>query len=174
MAEPLLQPPELSPEQAHTFHERAAILEFDGKLPREMAEALALAEVKGKRNEKSLPQQLEFLIDGTQSMTGKLTFTPALSYAPAPPAQRHSRTSVAAAEAIRPSTNRLRQRVLDYIESRGAAGATDQECQKDLGMDESTQRPRRWELAQARLITQAGTRRTKSGRAATVWVVENN
>jgi hypothetical protein len=39
-------------------------------------------------------------------------------------------------------------------------------------MDESTQRPRRWELAQARLITQAGTRRTKSGRAATVWVVE--
>lgn len=52
MVAPLLQPPELSPEQAHTFHERAAILEFDGKLPREMAEALALAEVKGKRNEK--------------------------------------------------------------------------------------------------------------------------
>lgn len=124
---------------------------------------------------KSLPhlqKQLEFLIDGSQSMTGKLTLTPVLFYGQDPPAQRHSRTSVAAAEAIRPSTNRLRQRVFDYIESRGADGATDQECQKDLGMDESTQRPRRWELAQARLITQAGTRRTKSGRAATVWVVD--
>lgn len=115
-------------------------------------------------------KQPELFAVGSKSMTGELTLTPVLFYGQDPPAQRHSRTSVAAAEAIRPSTNRLRQRVLDYIESRGAAGATDQECQTDLGMDESTQRPRRWELAQARLITQSGTRRTKSGRAATVWV----
>jgi hypothetical protein len=117
-------------------------------------------------------KQPELFTVGSQSMTGKLTLTPVLFYGQDPPAQRHSRPSVEAAEAIRPSTNRLRQRVFDYIESRGADGATDQECQKDLGMDESTQRPRRWELAQARLITQAGTRRTKSGRAATVWVVD--
>lgn len=38
---------------------------------------------------KSLPhlqKQLEFLIDGSQSMTGKLTLTPALSFSPDPPA----------------------------------------------------------------------------------------
>mgnify|MGYP001269891993 FL=1 len=115
-------------------------------------------------------KQPELFAVGSQSMTGKLTLTPVLFYGQDPPAQRHSRTSVAAAEAIRPSTNRLRQRVLEYIEACGPAGATDDECQAALGMNGSTQRPRRWELAQMRLITQSGTRRTVSGRAATVWV----
>ena len=116
-------------------------------------------------------KQPELFIVGSQSMTGKLTLTPRLTYQPDPPAQQHSRTSVEAAEAIRPSTNRLRQRVLEYIEACGPAGATDDECQAALGMNGSTQRPRRLELAQMRLITQSGTRRTVSGRAATVWVV---
>ena len=116
-------------------------------------------------------KQPELFAVGSQSMTGKLTLTPVLFYGQDPPAQRHSRTSVAAAEAIRPSTNRLRQRVLEYIEACGPAGATDDECQAALGMNGSTQRPRRLELAQMRLITQSGTRRTVSGRAATVWVV---
>jgi len=118
-----------------------------------------------------MPKQLEFLVDGSKSMTGDLMLTPVPFYAQDPPAQQHSRTSVEAAEAIRPSTNRLRQRVLEYIEACGPAGATDDECQAALGMNGSTQRPRRLELAQMRLITQSGTRRTVSGRAATVWVV---
>lgn len=118
-----------------------------------------------------MTEQPELFTVGSKSMTGELTLTPVPFYAQDPPAQRHSRPSVEAAEAIRPSTNRLRQRVLEYIEACGPAGATDEECQEALGMNGSTQRPRRWELAKARLITQSGTRRTKSGRAATVWVI---
>ena len=39
-------PAGLTPEQAHTYHERAGILEYDGHLPRQMAEAVALAGVR--------------------------------------------------------------------------------------------------------------------------------
>ena len=39
-------PAGLTPEQAHTYHERAGILEYDGHLPRPMAEAVALAGVR--------------------------------------------------------------------------------------------------------------------------------
>ncbi len=39
-------PAGLTPEQAHTYHERAGIMEYDGHLPRPMAEAVALAGVR--------------------------------------------------------------------------------------------------------------------------------
>ena len=39
-------PAGLNPEQAHTYHERAGILEYDGHLPRQVAEAVALAGVR--------------------------------------------------------------------------------------------------------------------------------
>ena len=120
-----------------------------------------------------MTKQPELFDIGSQSMTGRITITPALAYAPDPPAQHHSRTSVEAGVAIKPCTGRLRQRVLEYIQSCGPSGATDEECQLALAMPGSTQRPRRWELAQARLITQAGTRCTTSGRVAQVWAVEN-
>lgn len=41
-------PAGLTPEQAHAYHERAGILEYDGHLPRPMAEAVALAGVRRK------------------------------------------------------------------------------------------------------------------------------
>jgi len=43
-------PAGLNPEQAHTYHERAGIMEFDGHLPRQMAEAIALAGVRRANN----------------------------------------------------------------------------------------------------------------------------
>jgi hypothetical protein len=92
-----------------------------------------------------------------------------------PPAQRHSPTSVAAAEAIRPATGRLRMAVLEYLRSCGQNGATDDEMQDalngTLGMGPSTQRPRRIELVEAGLVADSGrTRLTKAGRKAVVWV----
>ncbi len=79
-------------------------------------------------------------------------------------------TSRAAAEAVKPDAARLRQAVLRYIQSRGPAGATDQEIQAALGLAGDTQRPRRWELQKADLIHDSGQRRkTSSGREAIVW-----
>jgi DNA-binding IclR family transcriptional regulator len=50
-------------------------------------------------------------------------------------------------------------------------GLTDEEMQRQLEMNPSTQRPRRIELARRGLVVDAGTRRTASGRMATVWRV---
>ncbi len=86
-----------------------------------------------------------------------------------PPAQRHSPTSVAAAEAIRPAMNRLQQLVLDFIRLQGEAGATDEEMQDCIPMLPSTQRPRRIELQRRGLIRQCGERKVRSGRMAAVW-----
>jgi hypothetical protein len=89
---------------------------------------------------------------------------------PAPPCVAHSATSVAAAEAIKPSTTTLRARVLRYLRECGAVGATDEEMQSDLHMNPSTQRPRRGELVDMGAVRDSGrTRLTRSGRKATVW-----
>jgi hypothetical protein len=80
-------------------------------------------------------------------------------------------TSAAAAAAIRPSAATLRGRVLTAIVASGIDGRTDEELQHELGIQGSTQRPRRQELQQAVLITQSGeVRKTASGRSAVVWV----
>jgi len=51
-------------------------------------------------------------------------------------------------------------------------GRTDEEIQRMLKLNPSTQRPRRIELVQAGKVRDSGrTRKTKSGRAATVWEV---
>lgn len=90
-----------------------------------------------------------------------------------PPAQRHSETSVAAAEAIKPDANRLRAMVYEYIASRGQDGATDEEGQEALAMQGSTYRPRRVELqAAGRIRKLDATRPTRSGRQAAVWVAK--
>ena len=88
-----------------------------------------------------------------------------------PPSQRHSPTSRAAAEAIAPTAGTLRAAVLTYLRQRGDEGATDSECQESLGMNPSTQRPRRIELVEAGLVVDSGrVRKTPSGRKAVVWV----
>jgi len=88
-----------------------------------------------------------------------------------PPAQQHSATSKDAAERIKPSVHSLRAQVLIYLERRGPDGATDIEMQQALAMDGNTQRPRRIELvADGSVVDSGRTRRTDSGRQATVWV----
>jgi hypothetical protein len=85
------------------------------------------------------------------------------------PAQQHSRTSMAAADSLDPDTlNKLQGKVLATIQA-APAGLTDEEISARLGMNPSTQRPRRIELQKRGFIEQAGTRRTASGRQAAVW-----
>ena len=85
------------------------------------------------------------------------------------PAQKHSATSVAAAESLDGNTlNKLQRAVLELLHSE-PAGLTDEEMAGRLGMNPSTQRPRRVELAKRGLVVKAGTRKTASGRSADVW-----
>jgi hypothetical protein len=81
-------------------------------------------------------------------------------------------TSRAAAQRIAPTVTTIRGRVLDYVRSRGTHGATDEEIQRGVGLEGSTQRPRRVELYVQGWITDSGQRRvTASGRRAVVWLV---
>lgn len=86
-----------------------------------------------------------------------------------PPAQMHSPTSRAAAEAIAPDASTLRERVFRCILTNGPV--TDQEIQDLCKMDPSTERPRRVELVNAGRIYAAGKKRTRSGRSAFAWKV---
>lgn len=87
------------------------------------------------------------------------------------PSVRGSVTSAAAADSLDGTAlNALQRRVLEFLRSR-PEGATDEEMQRGLGMNPSTQRPRRIELARRGLVVEAGTRRTSSGRSASVWRV---
>ena len=87
------------------------------------------------------------------------------------PAQQHSVTSMQAADALdEKALTRLHRQVLAFLEAR-PDGATDEEMQAGLGMNPSTQRPRRIELARRGLVIEAGTRKTASKRNATVWRV---
>ena len=82
-------------------------------------------------------------------------------------------TSKAAAKAIEPSAEVLRGQVLAYIRSQGERGATDEEIQQALEMQGNTERPRRGELVEAGLVKKSdATRKTSSGRAASVWVAK--
>lgn len=87
-----------------------------------------------------------------------------------PPAIRTSATSQAAADAIRPNAATLRARVLEAIRAR-PEGLTDEEGQTVTGLEGNTYRPRRRELEKAGLVRLSlGTRLTRSGRAAAVWI----
>lgn len=87
----------------------------------------------------------------------------------AAPAQAHSATSKAAAESIRPAAATLRAAVLRLIRTY-PGGLTDEEGIDLTGLSPSTYRPRRIENVRAGLIRNSGrTRKTRSGRDATVW-----
>ena len=80
-------------------------------------------------------------------------------------------TSREAAKAIEGDVARLRARVLHFISSQGAWGATDDEIERVTGIIGSTVRPRRGELRARGLVKDSGERRkTRSGRNAVVWV----
>ncbi|MFM8633828.1 MAG: hypothetical protein ACKOEX_03295 [Planctomycetia bacterium] len=80
-----------------------------------------------------------------------------------------SLTSAAAADSLGPATlNRLHRLVLEFIAAH-PDGVTDEEIIAGTGLNPSTARPRRIELARRGLVIEGGTRRSTSGRMATVW-----
>lgn len=86
-----------------------------------------------------------------------------------PPAQRHSATSVAAAESMLGKTEAPRERVFACIREHGPI--TDERIAELTGMNANTSRPRRIELVDMGLVKAGGiSRRTRSGRKATAWV----
>jgi len=85
--------------------------------------------------------------------------------------QKHSKTSKDAAKSIGGVLNAKQEEVLAYLQKCGKRGATDIEMQEALGMNPSTQRPRRIELVEYGLAASSGmTRLTPSGRKAEVWI----
>lgn len=65
----------------------------------------------------------------------------------------------------------IRETVFDDIDNQGPDGATDEEIQKRLKLNPSTERPRRVELVDALRVFESGyERQTCSGRWAGVWV----
>jgi hypothetical protein len=85
------------------------------------------------------------------------------------PSVNGSITSAQAADSLGPATlNALQRKVLDLLKAT-PDGLTDEEQQRLLEMNPSTQRPRRIELARRGLVVTCGTRRTASGRNADVW-----
>lgn len=94
---------------------------------------------------------------------------------PLPAFQAHSETSHDAAVSVRESAPTMREKVYAAIKA-SPHGLTDEEIGRVLSMQGNSVRPRRVELVGdgARLphrIESAGTRKTRSGRRAVVWVV---
>jgi hypothetical protein len=86
----------------------------------------------------------------------------------------HSPESKQAAQSAAPTAGSKRAAVLRFLETRGSFGATDDEMQLGLGMNPSTQRPRRIELYEVRAIAKTKqTRKTRTGRSAVVWITAN-
>jgi hypothetical protein len=82
-----------------------------------------------------------------------------------------SETSRAAAESMIEAAGTLRSKVRIYIVTEGYDGATDDEVEVALGLKSNTARPRRHELMERSLVMDSGrTRKTRSGRDATVWI----
>lgn len=79
-------------------------------------------------------------------------------------------TSNAAAEGIIGATRRQQQEILDLLKAH-PKGLTDEEIQDKLGMNPSSERPRRGELVAMNKIQAVATRPTRSGRRATVWIL---
>ena len=82
------------------------------------------------------------------------------------PYQRHSETSRAAAQAARPNARTAREAVMDCIRDHGPLA--DREIQNLLGLEGSSERPRRIELAAAGRIEKAGVK-IIDGRSHTTW-----
>ena len=89
--------------------------------------------------------------------------------------QSHSETSRASAHAIESHAATLRGKVYRWLLGAGQRGATDEEMQLELNLNPSTQRPRRVELVERRLVINSGLcRRTKSARLAVVWTAKTS
>ncbi len=81
-----------------------------------------------------------------------------------------STTRRAALVASRPAAGRQCKKVLQLLVAWADRGGTDEEIQQELGLNGSSQRPRRSELVKAGLVEDSGrVRPTTSGRCAVVW-----
>ena len=87
-----------------------------------------------------------------------------------PPYVKGSETSRAAAASMVPFTSTIKERVFDCIASL-VGGATCDEIEAALNLRHQTASARIRELALAKRIKAKGTRKTRSGRNADVWVV---
>lgn len=86
-------------------------------------------------------------------------------------AQRHSPTSVEAAQSMEGKTDSARRKVLEAIQSERESGMTDEEITHSTWLPANTARPRRIELVEMGLVVDSGrTRLTHSKRKAVVWV----
>lgn len=93
-------------------------------------------------------------------------------------AGRDSATRATSTAAAADARDTQRAQVLDVIRGAGVRGATDDEIQIALGLDGSSERPRRWELWKRdrirMLLDTHGatvTRRTRTARRAVVWIL---
>ena len=86
------------------------------------------------------------------------------------PYQKHSETSKAAADEIKPSAGTQRHTLYGWLYEHGPA--TDEQMQDGIPMTANAQRPRRVELVRMGLVRDSGEKRkTRSGRSAVVWEV---
>lgn len=87
-----------------------------------------------------------------------------------PPSQAHSDTSRAAARSIKGKSAAQRAEILAHLSVNGPA--SDEQLQRELGMAQNSERPRRVELERAGLIRDSGRRATaESGRRVVLWEV---
>ena len=87
------------------------------------------------------------------------------------PYQSHSPCSADAALRAEPRAGTDRATILGILRIAGDHGSTDEELQIMSNLNPSTERPRRVELERANLVRDSGrTRKTRSGRSATVWI----
>lgn len=78
-------------------------------------------------------------------------------------------TSIEAFEEIQPKIRKMHATIFDWLDKQ-PNGATDEEMQVALGMNPSTQRPRRGEMVKLGMVAKTPfTRTTKSGKKAIVW-----
>jgi hypothetical protein len=80
-------------------------------------------------------------------------------------------TSRLAAESMARHAPNLREHVFAAIVEAGAEGRTTDELEVRLGLSHQTCSPRVTDLARRGRIRASGTRPTRSGRAAKVWVI---
>lgn len=114
-----------------------------------------------------------FDIPATGHLTDPMARAMAAVTAPQTQVRHDARdTSLAAATKALGRSAGWRRRVFDLIAA--SDGVTDEEIADQLGMNPSTERPRRVELVQAGLIRDSGRRRrTVSGTDAAVWVISD-
>ncbi len=88
------------------------------------------------------------------------------------PYQGHSTTSERAAQQIAGGAGSWRLEVLILLQ--GFGPLSDEQIQKALNMNPSTERPRRIELVKLGLVRDSGLQgKTRSGRACTLWMAQD-